>query len=398
MTDYQLIFFEPSFREHLLPLVFTKPVSELRTGILTIREKWEKTLNKIGLWVTEPYLSAKYKSGFLDTNLFVNGAIIPNKALLSELMSLKEGESLWDGEYLIGAIVEKSQAENFSTDRISGKYIRKETQSKPLIIDRPWKLFSLNAETITLDIELMDLKPNSELLGPSNTLLGDEVYVMPGATVEASVINSKNGPVYIGMNAEIMENSSIRGPFALGDHSTLKMSSKIYGPTTIGPHCKIGGEINNSVISGYSNKAHDGFLGNSVVGEWCNLGADTNNSNLKNNYTEVRLWDYVKEGFQPTGRQFCGMIMGDHSKCAINTMFNTGTVVGVFANIFGSGFPRNFVPSFSWGGAAKMIVYQLPKAMEVAEIVMERRNITLSPEDRGILEYVFELTGKYRNF
>ncbi|RPJ66900.1 MAG: glucose-1-phosphate thymidylyltransferase, partial [Alphaproteobacteria bacterium] len=215
---------------------------------------------------------------------------------------------------------------------------------------------------------------------------------------ECAVINANTGPVYIGKNAEIMEGSLIRGPFALCEHSVLKMGAKIYGATTIGPFSKVGGEINNSIITGNSNKAHDGFLGNSVLGEWCNLGADTNNSNLKNNYAEIKLWNYNSEKFTKTGLQFCGLFMGDHSRCGINTMFNTGTVVGVSSNIFGTGFPRNFIPSFSWGGNAGFMVYQKPKAYEAAENAMQRRNVQFTSDDIKILDAVFDLTEKYRKF
>jgi UDP-N-acetylglucosamine diphosphorylase/glucosamine-1-phosphate N-acetyltransferase len=227
--------------------------------------------------------------------------------------------------------------------------------------------------------------------------LGKEnIFLEPGAKIECATLNASTGPIYIGKDAEIMEGALIRGPFALCEHATLKMGTKIYGPTTIGPHSKVGGEVNNSVIFGYSNKAHDGFLGNSVIGEWCNLGADTNNSNLKNNYIEVKLWDYASGRFIPTGLQFCGLIMGDHSKSGINTMFNTGTVVGVSANIFGSGFPRNYIPSFSWGGAQGYITYHIDKALEVASQVMKRRDIKLDEIEQDILKHIFEITASKR--
>ena len=204
------------------------------------------------------------------------------------------------------------------------------------------------------------------------------------------------GPIYIGKDSEIMEGSLVRGPFALGENSILKMGAKVYGATTIGPYCKVGGEINNSVLFGYSNKGHEGFLGNSVLGEWCNIGADSNTSNLKNNYAEVKLWNYENERFINTGLQFCGLMMGDHSKCGINTMFNTGTVIGVSANIFGAGFPRNFIPSFSWGGAAGFSTYHMNKVIEVAKVVMKRRALDLSELDKNILQHVFETTSKFR--
>ncbi|MGB1307109.1 MAG: glucose-1-phosphate thymidylyltransferase, partial [Flavobacteriales bacterium] len=216
------------------------------------------------------------------------------------------------------------------------------------------------------------------------------------AKVEHAILNASTGPIYVGKDAEIMEGSIVRGPLAMCENSVLKMGAKIYGATTLGPYCKVGGEVNNSVLLGYSNKGHDGFLGNSVLGEWCNLGADTNNSNLKNNYAEVKLWSYQSERFVNTGLQFCGLIMGDHSKCGINTMFNTGTVVGVSANVFGAGFPRNFVSSFSWGGSAGYMTYRLNKVFEVAEKVMQRRAIEFNQVEKDILTEVFELTKSYR--
>src|SRR5690606_7840722 len=252
-------------------------------------------------------------------------------------------------------------------------------------------IFSKNTLAIQADFDLLTKGRQSAAIPDSVFCINRKnIFVEEGARLNFASLNASDGPIYIGKNAEIMEGCTIRGPFALCDSSTLKMQTKIYGGTSIGPHSKVGGEVNNSVIFGYSNKAHDGFLGNSVIGEWCNLGADTNNSNLKNNYAEVKLWDYEKEGFANTGLQFCGLMMGDHSKCGINTMFNTGTVVGVSANIFGSGFPRNFIPSFSWGGSGGFTTYNTEKAFEVAKVVMSRRNIEFSDLDAKILVHVVE--------
>ncbi len=266
-----------------------------------------------------------------------------------------------------------------------------------LKIEHTWDIFSKNGEAIADDYKLLTEGRQSEPI-PSNVnvINPEHIFIEKGAKLNFVTLNASNGPIYIGKDSEIMEGSVIRGPFALCDNATIKLGSKIYGPTTFGPYCKVGGEVNNSVLFGYSNKGHDGFLGNSVLGEWCNLGADTNNSNLKNNYAEVRLWDYQTGGFAKTGLQFCGLMMGDHSKCGINTMFNTGTVVGVSANIFGSGFPRNFVPSFSWGGSKGFVTYKTNKAFEVAEVVMARRNEAFTAMDKAILEHVFELTKSYR--
>ena len=229
-----------------------------------------------------------------------------------------------------------------------------------------------------------------------NVISPENIFIEEGAKLEFVTLNASTGPIYIGKNAEIMEGSVIRGPFALCEEAQVKLASKVYGATTVGPYCRIGGEVNNSVLFGYSNKGHEGFLGNSVLGEWCNIGADSNNSNLKNNYEEVKLWSYETEGFEKTGLQFCGLMMGDHSKCGINTMFNTGTVVGVSTNIFGSGFPRNFVPSFSWGGASGFTTYITKKAFETARIAMARRHVDFDEQEAKILEHVFEETKKWR--
>jgi UDP-N-acetylglucosamine diphosphorylase/glucosamine-1-phosphate N-acetyltransferase len=281
----------------------------------------------------------------------------------------------------------------FSLNDLTLQHVRSDIQ-----IRYPWNIFMLNGQEIRSDIRLMGLEPNSELLSKTNRIMGkDQVYVEEGVTCECSVINATQGPVYIGKEAEIMEGCTIRGTFALGKHSTLKMQTKIYGDTTIGPHCKIGGEVSNSVIFGYSNKAHDGFLGNSVIGEWCNLGADTNNSNLKNNYGNVRAWDYGAKDYINTGLQFCGLIMGDHAKSGINTMFNTGTVAGVCANIFGGGYPPRFIPDFTWGGPGGFVEFTLEKTYEVAHRVMERRGIELTEIDKDILKYIFEETKGFRN-
>ena len=266
-----------------------------------------------------------------------------------------------------------------------------------LKVETTWDIFSKNGAAIKADFDLITKNRTSAPIPEKTVAFNSEaIFIEEGAKLPLCVLNATDGPIYIGKNAEIMEGSMVRGPFALCEESTLKMGTKIYGSTTVGPHSKVGGEVNNSVFFGYSNKGHDGFLGNSVIGEWCNLGADTNNSNLKNNYAEVRLWSYETENFAKTGLQFCGLMMGDHSKCGINTMFNTGTVVGVSANIFGSGFPRNFIPSFSWGGAKGFTTYLTSKAFEVAKVVMLRRGIELSEQESAILEHVFELSAAYR--
>lgn len=383
-------------RINLLPLTFTRPVADIRIGILTIREKWEKMLGAKTSSLTEGYLSKKFPTEFaIDTdNIWINGSVCPNQKLVDEIKKLVSGQVLLSGELMIAA---NSGNNKGFIDSGFMEYTKFESHAMPMRVENPWDIFSKNGEAIQSDFELITAGRTSLALSSTNQIIAAEnIFVEEGAKVECSILNASTGPIYIGKDAEIMEGSIVRGPFALCEHSALKLGAKVYGPTTVGPHSKVGGEVNNSVIFGYSNKGHDGFLGNSVLGEWCNIGADSNNSNLKNNYAEVKLWNYGKGKFVNTGLTFCGLIMGDHSKCGINTMFNTGTVVGVNANIFGAGFPRNFVPSFSWGGAAGFTTYKLSDAFEVASKVMERRNVVFDETEKDILTNVFQLTEKYR--
>ena len=386
------ILFDGPSRNNLLPFTFTRPVADIRAGILTIREKWENYLGSTTTTITEDYLSEKYPMVEMDENVMINASFLPNAKLVEIIKGLKENQAIFSGENVIAFFTKDSQDEvDFdSYDAIEFN----ETVSK---IEHTWDIFATNGDAIQADFDTLTKGRQSQPIPSSCNILGAEhIFIEEGAKLEFATLNASSGPIYIGKDAEVMEGSIIRGPFALCDHATVKLGAKIYGPTTVGPHSKVGGEVNNSVIFGYSNKGHDGFLGNSVIGEWCNLGADTNNSNLKNNYAEVRLWDYETEGFAKTGLQFCGLMMGDHSKCGINTMFNTGTVVGVSANIFGSGFPRNFIPSFSWGGHSGFTTYLTKKAFEVAEVVMKRRSIEFSEVDKHILEHVFEETKQWR--
>ncbi|WP_298238833.1 GlmU family protein [uncultured Algibacter sp.] len=386
------ILFDGPSRNNLLPFTYTRPVADIRVGILTIREKWERFLKTTTTTVTEDYLSDKYPMVEMEVNIMINASYLPNFKLVNMVMGLKENQAVFKGEDIIAFYTKEAQeAIDFNT------FEALEFEEDAFKIENTWDIFSKNGEAILEDFNLLTKGRKSEFIPSSNNIIAPEnIFIEEGAKLEFVTLNASKGPIYIGKNAEIMEGSIIRGPFALCEHAIVKMAAKIYGPTTVGPFSKVGGEINNSVLFGYSNKGHDGFLGNSVLGEWCNLGADTNNSNLKNNYAEVRLWDYQTEGFAKTGLQFCGLIMGDHSKCGINTMFNTGTVVGVSANIFGSGFPRNFVPSFSWGGNSGFTTYLTRKSFEVVEIVMSRRNIEFTEQDKNILEHVFEETKKYR--
>lgn len=395
-VDFSFILFDDEAAPQLFPLTYTKPVAELRIGIMTIREKWEHYLKKSCSYLTREYLREKYPPVTGGINMMVNGSVIPSKELINEITTLKEGHVLIGENIILACNIGAGDPAAFRPESLNG-LITVNSGHPVKRISRPWDLFRKNGEELENDFKLVTMgRESMSVSGSNKTINPSRIFIEKGAKMECAIINASEGPIYIGKDAEIMEGSVIRGPLALCEHSVIKMGAKIYGPTTIGPWSKVGGEINNSIIMGYSNKAHDGFLGNSVIGEWCNMGADSNVSNLKNNYASVKLWDYQKNRFSDTGLQFCGLIMGDHSKCGINTMFNTGTVVGICANIFGSGFPRNFIPSFTWGGAAGLTTYVLPKVFEVTEIVMKRRNIIFNQTDRNILKHVFELTKKYR--
>lgn len=385
------ILFDGNVRNQLLPFTFTRPVAEIRVGILTIREKWEFFLGFTTTTVTEDYLSEKFPFLELERNILINASFLPSENLIDIIRGLEENQAVFlDDEPIAFYTTEGQEVDFESYDIIQYEH------EDVLRIEHTWDIFSKNGEAIKRDFAMLTKDRKSQPI-PQNiwTKNPESIFIEEGANIEFCTLNASEGPIYIGKNTEIMEGSMIRGPFALCEHSTLKMGVKIYANTTIGPHCKVGGEVNNSVFFGYTNKGHDGFLGNSVLGEWCNLGADTNNSNLKNNYAEVGLWDYETGKFSKTGLQFCGLMMGDHSKCGINTMFNTGTVVGVSANIFGAGFPRNFIPSYSWGGSGGFTTYKLDKAFEVAKMVMSRRNIEFLEVDKKILEHVYEETSKW---
>jgi UDP-N-acetylglucosamine diphosphorylase/glucosamine-1-phosphate N-acetyltransferase len=402
MTMKNLILFDPDTRDQLLPLAYTRPVCEMRLGILTIREKWERWLDGRVSYITQDYLSDKYPIVISADNFVINGAVLPNAELCSLVESLKNNEALLKNGELIAARLDERQFQNLMEDNDIEELEGFEMDDNVnfLIVNHLWDIFSLNALALSSDFNLITQGRTSQPLSITNQIIGDasQVFLEEGAVVECSILNTKEGPIYIGYGAEVMEGCTIRGGLCLGDNSELKMGARIYGATTIGPYSKIGGEVKNAVIFGYSNKAHDGYLGNSVLGEWCNLGADTNNSNLKNNYEEVKLWDYTKESFTKTGLQFLGLIMGDHTKCGINTMFNTGTVVGVSANVFGAGYPRNFIPSFSWGGSGGFETYPLKKACDTVNRVISRKNIQLTEVDEQILKYIFDFSARYRTW
>jgi UDP-N-acetylglucosamine diphosphorylase/glucosamine-1-phosphate N-acetyltransferase len=376
------------------PLTFTRPVADLRIGILTIAEKWEKYLSARSGFLTIPYLSVKFPA-IEGAELFINGSVCPDEDLVNAIANLNEGELL---ETQGLAIAYRLAGGNINSGGDLND-LRPINYAKPFTrISRPEHIFRKNESELAKDFMLLTKGKTSAVLSSTNTFLGEDIFAEEGAEAECSTFNSKNGPIYLGANSQVWEGCHIRGSFALCHDSQVKMGAKIYGQTTIGPYSRVGGEINNAVVWGYSSKGHDGYLGNAVVGQWCNIGADSNNSNLKNNYADVKLWDYAHENFRDTGLQFCGLIMADHAKCGINTMFNTGTVAGVSANIFGPGFPRNFIPDFAWGGSHGFETYALHKMFDTAVKVFERRGLEFDSVERGILAHIFEDTKNYRHF
>ncbi|QIX60956.1 glucose-1-phosphate thymidylyltransferase [Hymenobacter sp. BT18] len=393
-----LLFDDPAIRPHLLPFTFTRPVAALRCGILTLAEKWQRRLGaaQVG-YLTEPYLQAKFPAG--DTQgpaLVINGAVCADELLAEQVLALQPGEALFCEELLVAAhLADATQV----AELIQEGFQRTREVAEPVtVIRQPWHLFLYNGAEIRRDFALLTRGRQSEPVGDAHTIVyaPENVFIEPGVKIRAAILNAENGPIYLGKNSQVHEGAIISGPLALCEGSHINAGAKMRGDNTVGPFSKVGGEVGNSIILGYSNKGHDGYLGNSVIGEWCNLGADTNTSNLKNNYAPVKIWSHAAGRFVNTGQQFCGLMMGDHSKCGINTMFNTGTVVGVAANVFGAGFPRTFIPSFSWGGAAGFETFKLPKAAEVAERVMARRQLEFDQTEQDLLRHVYELTVKDR--
>ncbi|MCK4879955.1 MAG: GlmU family protein [Bacteroidales bacterium] len=389
-----LILFDDHSWDNLLPLTFTRPSSALRIGILTIAEKWEHDLGIKSTPLTKDYLQGKFPCQAGEDNLFINGTLLPDSEIIDAINNLQENQAAVKEGVLL-AVRTGESSESFTPDRWIDK--GKEYAGEISRVDYPWKIFRLNGQEIKADfIRITQGRESGKLSDTVRVDRPENVFVEPGFNGGYFTLNASRGPIYLGAHSEIMEGSVIRGPFALCEGAVVKMGARIYGPTTIGPFSKVGGEINNSVLLANSNKAHDGFLGNAVIGEWCNLGADTNNSNLKNNYAEVKVWNYPSGTFINTGNQFCGLIMGDHSKCGINTMFNTGTVVGVSTNIFGPGFQQTFIPSFSWGGATGFTDYKMEKVVETANLVMERREMQLSQDDKAILDHIFQQSKRFR--
>lgn len=384
-----ILFDDPIIRINLLPFTYTRPVANIRVGILTIDEKWKQWLGAETSFQTAGYLQRKFPRVSTDDNLLINGAVCPDKKVVDTVKALPPKYFLVQDKTLIAARAPEGEMNNANTIQYTAPLV---------IIDRPWKIFNLNGAQIKEDFKLITAGRTSAGISDRHTVLYGEhnIFVEEGVTVKAAIINAENGPVYLGKNSVIDEGAMIRGTFALCEEAHINMGAKIRGDTTVGPHCKVGGEVSNSVLFAYSNKAHDGFLGCSVIGEWCNIGADTNTSNLKNTFDEVRLWSHAENTFINTGLQFCGLMMGDHSKCAINTMFNTGTVIDVSSNVFGEGFPRNYIPSFSWGGPGGITTYNLEKAFQTAMRAMERRQKVLNETEQSILEHVYRMTALHR--
>ncbi|MDR4951410.1 GlmU family protein [Chryseobacterium sp. ES2] len=383
----QLVFSDAQYWEDFLPLTFTRPVAAMRCGILTFSERWQKILENTEVtYFTEMYLQDKFKSPEEKESLFLVPNFLPTETVIQQIKDLKQGEALVYEDELIAA---KINMKGFSLNQIEKMTDIKE---ELVFFKRPKDLFSYNHQAIDFDFELLTKGRTSQELSSTNGFLGDkkDLFIEEGAEIEFSTLNTKTGKIYIGKNAEIMEGCHLRGPITLGEDSKFNLGAKIYGATTIGPHCKVGGEVNNIIIFGYTSKGHEGFIGNSVIGEWCNFGADTNSSNLKNNYSHVKLWNYRTKVFEDTGLQFAGLIVGDHSKTAINTQLNTGTVIGVASNIFKPGFPPNLVENFSWGGLKDDERFKLDKVYEVAERAMARRKVALTEEDKAILKHIFD--------
>jgi UDP-N-acetylglucosamine diphosphorylase/glucosamine-1-phosphate N-acetyltransferase len=388
-----VLFDDPTIRKDLLPFTFTRPVGDIRVGMLTLADKWKKLAGAEVSFFTEPYLSLKYPAKISNDNFFINGATVADAGFLEKVKQLKVGEGLVAGQTLLA----------LRADALAlppGANIKTTAYAESTLIDKPWKIFQLNGAQIRSDYKLLTAGRKSTGITDVHTRVynAENIFVEEGVSIRAAILNAENGPIYLDKNSQVHDGAMIRGPFYLGEGSHVNMGAKVRGDTTVGPQSKIGGEVSNVVIFGYSNKAHDGFLGNSVIGEWCNFGADSNTSNLKNNFENVKVWSYANKRFVDTGLMFCGLLMGDHSKCGINTMFNTGTVVGVSANIFGDGFPRTFIPSFSWGGAAGYMTFKIDKAFETARKAMERRNILLSDIDKDILQEVYRQTAEFRSW
>lgn len=390
------ILFDDDTRYRLLPFTHTRPVADIRCGILTMRERWELLLHKTTGTLTTAHLQKVFPSNAGNHNLYINASVFGNEELANVISLLAPSQKLVKGDMIIAARTTRTIS-GFQDLAHTDETIAYHDEIKCL--ENVWDIFSLNDYAIRYDYTLLTKNKTSAPIPEGVTVTGKQnLFIEEGAKIYAGcIINAETGPVYIGKQAEVLEGTMIRGPLAVCQQAVIKMGAKVYGATTIGPGCKVGGEISNVVFFANSNKGHDGYLGNAVIGEWCNLGADTNCSNLKNNYDEIKIWDEHTNKSVKTGLTFCGLIMGDHSKCSINTMFNTGTVVGVSANIFGNGFPEKFVPSFTWGGSEGMVTYSFNRAMETANRMMGRRSKQLTEDDMAMYQHIFDITTEQRN-
>ena len=387
-----IIFDDTDVRRHLLPLTYTRPTALLRVGITTIDEKWRAMLGEATYsYLTVPYLKKKFPLHARRDNLLVAGHVIPTPELAAQALALQHGEALMTGETLIAF---NGSAHDFDDHHYSRVVY---ATTPPKVLRSLPDIFELNGEVLETDFTRLTAGRQSQPLSDTNVVVGDasRIFIEEGASVEGAFLNTTKGSIYIGRDAEVMEGSCIRAPFAACHDAKVRMGCKVYGATTLGPHCKIGGEVENTVMIGYSNKAHDGFLGDAVIGEWCNLGGGTTASNLKNDYSEIKLWNYPAQRFMRTGLQFCGLIMGDHSKTGVNCMINTATVLGVGVNVHGAGFPRNFVASFQEGSAtAGFKNVSLPAFFAIAERVMARRGIALTDADRDIFTAIYNISDR----
>lgn len=396
-----IILFDGDSRGHLLPLTYSRPVASLRVGILTIQEKWERHLRMPSSFLTQEYLADLFPLIIADNNLLINGDLLPTPEIVALILDLNPGQAYLQNGELLAACLDRTAVEELSKDEDFGEIAAFELEDQPLFrVTAPGDIFGLNDLALRDDFALITAGRKSQPLPPSNTLIGpvENLFIEEGARVEACIINTEDGPVYFGKDCVILEGCMLRSPLSVGEGAVIKMGAKIYGATTLGPSTKVGGEINNVVFYGNCNKGHDGFLGNSAIGEWCNIGADTNSSNLRNDYGEVRVWSYPEGRFAKTGKQFHGLIMADHAKTGINTMFNTGTVVGFSTNVFGEGFPRTFIPSFSWGGASGYMTYRMDKALATAGRVMERREVKVTAAHERMFEAIFAESKVYRKW
>lgn len=394
-----IIFDTPEVRDNLLPITFTRPIALIRIGITTILEKWQRQFPEDSFsHLTTEYLQPKFITNISEDNYFIAGHVIPSEKLAEQIKNLAIGEEIKQGKDIIAF---RGTINDFKVQNI-----KKNIEYTDDLISIHWlyEIFSLNEKILKNDFVKITTGRESQPISNTNIVIGNpyfddgtpKIFIEEGAYIEGTFLNVSNGPIYIGKDCEIMEGSCIRAPFAACQHSIVNMGAKIYGATTLGPYCKVGGELNNVVMIGYSNKAHDGFLGNAVIGEWCNLGAGCSASNLKNDYTEIKLWNYPAHRFLRTGLQFCGLIMGDHSKAGVNSIFNTATVIGVGVNIHGTGFPRNFVPSFSEGSSAGFTDVSLVKFFAIAERAMARRHVKLTDVDKQIFHNIFSIADNYK--